>query len=79
MDVICVCLCHSVMYVSCSFVITCRERAALLALLYVLFSSVFVIFPYGVLGQLWYLIVSIPDLCLLAYFVVSWLRYQLVI
>ena len=24
---------------------------------------VFVIFPYGILGQVWYLIVSIPDLC----------------
>ena len=25
-------------------------------------------FPNGVLGQVWYLIVSIPDLCLLLYF-----------
>ena len=24
----------------------------------------FVTFPYGILGQLWYLIVSLPDLCL---------------
>ena len=29
-----------------------------------MFSCVFVIFPYGVLGQVWYLIVSIPDPCL---------------
>ena len=29
---------------------------------------VFVTFPCGVLGQVWYLIVSIPDLCLLSYF-----------
>ena len=28
------------------------------------FLSVFVTFPYGVLGQVWYLIVSIPGLCL---------------
>ena len=28
----------------------------------------FVTFPYGILGQVWYLIVSIPDLCLLPYF-----------
>ena len=28
----------------------------------------FVTFPYGVLGQVWYLIKSIPDLCLLPYF-----------
>ena len=25
-------------------------------------------FPIGILGQVWYLIVSIPDLCTLAYF-----------
>ena len=35
----------------------------LLALLYVLFYCVFVTFPCGVLGQVWCLIVSIPDLC----------------
>ena len=26
-------------------------------------------FPFGILGQVWYLIVSIPDLCTLTYFV----------
>ena len=26
-------------------------------------NCVFVTFPYGILGQVWYLIVSIPDLC----------------
>ena len=25
-------------------------------------------FPIGILGQVWYLIVSIPDLCTLTYF-----------
>ena len=30
---------------------------------------VFVTFPCGVLGQVWYLIVLIPELCLLSYFV----------
>ena len=40
----------------------------LLALLCVMFSCVFVTFSYGVLGQVWYLIVSIPDFCLLLYF-----------
>ena len=34
-----------------------------------MFSCVFVTFPYGVLGQVWNLIVLIPDLCLLSYFV----------
>ena len=33
------------------------------------FLCVFVIFPYSVLGQAWYLIVSIPDLCPLLYLV----------
>ena len=31
-------------------------------LLFVMFNCVFVTFPCGILGQLWYLIVSIPDL-----------------
>ena len=34
-----------------------------------LFYCVFVIFPCGVLGQVWYLIVLIPDLCLLPCFI----------
>ena len=34
-----------------------------------MFSCVFVIFPCGVLCQVWYLIVSIPDLCILPYFI----------
>ena len=33
----------------------------------VMFSCVFVTFSYGVLGQMRYLIVLIPDLCLLLY------------
>ena len=51
--------------VLCSLVDTCWEMADLLALLYVMFSCVFVTFPYGILDQVWYLIESIPDLCLL--------------
>ena len=43
-------------------------RIVLLALLYVRFSFVFVAFPYGVLGQGWYLIVRVPNLCYLPYF-----------
>ena len=52
----------------CSLVITCLEKADLLALLCLRFLCVFVTFPYGVLGKVWYLIVSIPDLCLLLSF-----------
>ena len=35
------------------------------------FLCVFVIFPFGVPGQVWYLIASIPDFCLLTYFVLG--------
>ena len=45
-----------------------REK---MALLYVMFSCVFVTFPYDILCQMWYLIVSIPDLCLLPYFALN--------
>ena len=31
-------------------------------------NRVFVTFPFGILGQVWYMIVSIPDLCPLSYF-----------
>ena len=48
--------------------VTCWERANLLALLCVMLCCVFVKFPRVVLGQVWYLIVSIPDLYLLTFF-----------
>ena len=59
----------SLSVILCILVVTCWERADLLAPLYVMFACVFVTFPYGVLGQVWYLIVSIPHLYLLSYFV----------
>ena len=31
----------------------------------------FITFPFGILRQVWYLIVSIPDHCCLSYFVVT--------
>ena len=37
-------------------------------LLFVMFNCVFVHFPCGILGQVWYLIVSIPNICGLSYF-----------
>ena len=58
-------LCLSLLY--CLVMVTCWERADFFAPLYVMFSSAFVIFPYGILGQVWYLIVLIPELCLLLY------------
>ena len=39
--------------------ITCRERAGLLALLCVVFFCAFVTFTYGVPVQIWYLVVSL--------------------
>ena len=48
--------------------ITCSEKTDLLALLCVLFSCVLDTLTYDVPGQVLYLIVSIPDLCLLLYF-----------
>ena len=36
-------------------------------LLFVMFNCAFFAFPCGILGQVWYLIVSIPDLCDFSY------------
>ena len=36
--------------------------------LFVKYNCIFVTFPCGILGQMWYFIVSIPDLCRLPYF-----------
>ena len=35
---------------------------------FVMFNCGFVTFPCGILGQVWYLIVTIPDLCKLSFF-----------
>ena len=48
--------------------VTCWERADLLALIYVMFYCVFVTFTCGVLGKVWCMIVSILDLNLLSYY-----------
>ena len=56
------------------FVVTCWERAGILALSFVV-SAVSLSLSWvrcGILGQVWYLIVSIPDLCTLTY-LVAWL------
>ena len=65
-------VCHLDLSVHCSLEVTCWEKADLLALLYVMFSRVLVTYPCGLLVQVWYLIVSIPDLCLHPYFGPSW-------
>ena len=60
-------VCHVFLSVHCNIVVICWERADLLALLYVMFYCVFVTLRCGILGQVWCLSVSIPDLCLLSY------------
>ena len=62
------CVCHAFTSVHCCLMVTCRERAGLLALVCDVYR-VFVTFPCGILGQVCNLIVSFPDLCHLAYFI----------
>ena len=69
-------VCHAFLSVHCSFVVTCWERANILALLCVMFYCVFVTFGCGVLGQLWYLIILNSDLCLLTYFLCIWKKFN---
>ena len=64
--------CFSTVY--CCLVVTCWESADLLTILGDVYC-IFVTFPYGMLGQVWYLVVSFPDLYRLAYFAV-WQNYQ---
>ena len=61
-------VCRVFLSVHCSLVVTYWEKTDLFALFCVVFCCVFVVFPSGVLGQVWCLIVSIPDPCLLSYF-----------
>ena len=51
----------------CFLVVTWRERGDLLALVCDIYCD-FVTFPFGILGQVWYLIVWIPDPCCFSYF-----------
>ena len=39
-------------------------------LLFVMFNCAFVTFPCVILGQVWYLVAEIPDICRLSYFTV---------
>ena len=47
--------------------VTCWERDDLLALVGDVYC-IFVTFQGGILSQVWYLIVSFPNLCLISYF-----------
>ena len=67
------CVSHAFASVHCYRVVTCWERADLLILVGDVYCS-FVTFPFGILGQVWYLIVSFPDLCRLTYFNTSLIK-----
>ena len=58
---------HAFASVHYCLVVTHWERADLLALVGDVYC-IFVTFPCGILGEVWYLIVSLPDLCRLSYF-----------
>ena len=62
------CVCHDFASVHRCLVVTCCDRADILALVCDV-NCVFVTFPCCIIGQLWYMIASIPDLCQLSYFV----------
>ena len=58
---------HAFGSVHCCLLVTCWERAGLLALVGDVYC-IFVTFPCGILGQVWYLIKSFPDFYRPSYF-----------
>ena len=60
------CFSHALASVYCCLVVTCQEKTDLLALVGDV-CCIFGTFPCGILGQVWYLIVSFPDICHLSY------------
>ena len=62
----CVCHVHSRLFIAALWSPAAEGLASWL--LFVMFNCVFVTFPCGILGQVWYLIVLIPHLCHLSYF-----------
>ena len=71
-----VCLYCTVLSVSGNLVITCWERTNLLVLLCVMLPYLYATFPYGVSGQVWYMILLILDLCLLFFHFMSMVSYH---
>ena len=64
---LCLGLSHAIASAYCCLVVTRWERDDLLALVDDVYC-ICVTFLCGILGQVWYLIVLISDLCLLSYF-----------
>ena len=61
------CVSHACASFHCCLVVICWERADLLALVGDVYC-IFVTFPCDIMGQVWFLIVSFPDICRLSYF-----------
>ena len=62
------CVSHAFASVNCCLVVTCCERADLMALVGDVCFLYFVTFTCGILSQVWYWIVSFPDLSCLSCF-----------
>ena len=62
------CVCHAFASVHCCLVVTSWERADHLALVGDVYC-IFVTYLCGILGQVWYLILLIPDLCRLSFLI----------
>ena len=61
------CVCHALASVHAALWLPEGERVDLLTLACNVYCD-FATFPFGILGQVWYFIVSIPDHCCLSYF-----------
>ena len=62
------CVCYAFTRLLCDVLWSPGLKGLTSWLSFVMSNCVFVTFPCGILGQVWYLIVSIPDLCPLSYF-----------
>ena len=62
------CVCYAFARLFFDALLSPAGRGLAAWLSFVMSNCVFVTFPCGILGQVWYLIVSIPDLCPLSYF-----------
>ena len=63
------CLCFVVLPVTCGLLVACWEMAGLLAFPLCGVLLCFVTFPYCDPDQVWRLIVSIPDLCIVLFLI----------
>ena len=61
------CVSYAFAPVHCCLMVSFWDQTDLLALVGDVYC-IFVTFPCGILGQVWYLITSFPDLCRLSYF-----------